>query len=1053
MLYPKRGQKLTPDDFKNPSSEYRGTPFWAWNNKLDKDELLWQIDQFKKMGFGGFHMHVRTGMATEYLSDEYMNIIGACIEKARKEKMLAWLYDEDSWPSGAAGGIVTKNPEYRLRHLLLTRKPYGTAVEKIDTRRSRGISVRNENGKLIACFDAALDENGDLKSYKMIDQNDNADGIKLYAYLETAAYDPWYNNQTYVNTLDPPSMREFIRVTYGAYDKRFKKDFGGIIPAIFTDEPQFSRQETLLFALDEEKDITIPWTFDIEDTYKAAYNGESLTAGIPELLWNLADNKVSKIRYQFHDHITERFTQAFADQCGQWCAQNGIMLTGHMNGEQTLESQTYSIGEAMRAFRSFQLPGIDMLCDHREFTTAKQAQSAARQGGIPGTLSELYGVTNWNFDFRGHKLQGDWQAALGVTVRVPHLSWVSMNGNAKRDYPSTFNYQSPWYEQYSYIEDHFARVASVLTRGKAVCRVGVIHPIESFWLHWGPKERTAAIREEMDEKFIGLCDWLLRGLIDFDYICESTLPEYCKIEDIGAEGFPVGEMKYEVVIVPALETMRKTTLRLLEAFKKAGGRIIFLTDAPKYIDAVPCDDGKKLFDICEQVSFERLRVLNALADIREIDIRTSSGSSSKGLLYQMREESGGTSDESSRGCRWLFIAHADNPKNPDIPCGDKIKISVRGEWDMTLYDTITGEISPLSVNWNNGWTVIERLFYDHDSLLVKLDPAGTSPNAVAADASAVKASIANKAACESSALIRFSGAVPVTLKEPNVLLLDIAQYALDSQDFRPAEEILRLDNILRGELNWPKRCDAVAQPWVETDTSTPHILKLRYTFESEIPVFDAQLALENAGISSVTLNGKNVGSVTGWYVDKCIGKIDLPQIKIGTNVLEVSLPYGHKIDVEAMYLLGDFGVNVRGAACVITKPVRSLSFGDITNQGLPFYGGNLIYHLEADIPEDCMTIRASNYRGHLLKIKVDGNDCGHLVFSPYEKKITGIGKGRHKIDIVYFGNRINTFGQLHCVERDPAFWWGPNSWLTTGSKWSYEYKLWPAGVLKSPEIF
>ena len=82
MLYPKRDKTLTPEDFQNPSSEYRATPFWAWNTTLDKDELVWQIDQFKKMGFGGFHMHVRTGMATEYLSEEHMGIVGACVEKS-----------------------------------------------------------------------------------------------------------------------------------------------------------------------------------------------------------------------------------------------------------------------------------------------------------------------------------------------------------------------------------------------------------------------------------------------------------------------------------------------------------------------------------------------------------------------------------------------------------------------------------------------------------------------------------------------------------------------------------------------------------------------------------------------------------------------------------------------------------------------------------------------------------------------------------------------------------------------------------------------------------
>jgi hypothetical protein len=242
--------------------------------------------------------------------------------------------------------------------------------------------------------------------------------------------------------------------------------------------------------------------------------------------------------------------------------------------------------------------------------------------------------------------------------------------------------------------------------------------------------------------------------------------------------------------------------------------------------------------------------------------------------------------------------------------------------------------------------------------------------------------------------------VPVTLEEPNVLLLDMAEFALDSGAYRPVEEILRLDNILRTELGWPARSDAFAQPWVEHDGSTPHTLKLRYTFESEAPVAGAELALENAAASTVSLNGEAAGAVKGWYVDKCIGRVPLPGIKAGTNILEVSMPYGRKVDVEAMYLLGDFGVKVAGTFCTITGPVRSLGFGDITRQGLPFYGGNLVYHLEAETNGPGLTVNASNYRGHLLKVRVDGNDYGPLGYSPYKKEIAGAGKGRHNIDLV-----------------------------------------------------
>lgn len=79
MLYKKNNTtKLDIELYKNHTSEYRGTPFWAWNCKLEKEELERQIEILKEMGFGGFHMHSRSGMATEYLSEEFMNLVKAC---------------------------------------------------------------------------------------------------------------------------------------------------------------------------------------------------------------------------------------------------------------------------------------------------------------------------------------------------------------------------------------------------------------------------------------------------------------------------------------------------------------------------------------------------------------------------------------------------------------------------------------------------------------------------------------------------------------------------------------------------------------------------------------------------------------------------------------------------------------------------------------------------------------------------------------------------------------------------------------------------------------
>ena len=110
-----------------------------------------------------------------------------------------------------------------------------------------------------------------------------------------------------------------------------------------------------------------------------------------------SDGRVSDFRYKVHDHIAERFAHAFSDTIGEWCEKNNIALCGHAMNEPSLSSQNLYVTDCMRLYRGFQLPGIDMLADLREFTTAKQAASATHQYGREGVLSELYGVTNYTF--------------------------------------------------------------------------------------------------------------------------------------------------------------------------------------------------------------------------------------------------------------------------------------------------------------------------------------------------------------------------------------------------------------------------------------------------------------------------------------------------------------------------------------------------------------------------------------------------------------------------------------------------------------------------------
>ena len=80
MLYKNNKTKeLSMELFENPTKEYRGAPFWSWNAELCPERLREQIECFKEMGFGGFYMHPRSGMETEYLNEEYFSLVADCI--------------------------------------------------------------------------------------------------------------------------------------------------------------------------------------------------------------------------------------------------------------------------------------------------------------------------------------------------------------------------------------------------------------------------------------------------------------------------------------------------------------------------------------------------------------------------------------------------------------------------------------------------------------------------------------------------------------------------------------------------------------------------------------------------------------------------------------------------------------------------------------------------------------------------------------------------------------------------------------------------------------
>jgi hypothetical protein len=160
------------------------------------------------------------------------------------------------------------------------------------------VASRSELGFLAARYSIKLDMDGFLiKSRRLEEDEEDCENV-WYAYVETNPPSEWFNGSYYVDTLSTPAMQKFVDITYETYKKAVGSEFGKTVPAIFTDEPQFALKNQLQLA-HGKRDIFLPWTLDLPETYQSAYNTDILDS-LPEVVWDIRGP--SKTRYNYHDH-------------------------------------------------------------------------------------------------------------------------------------------------------------------------------------------------------------------------------------------------------------------------------------------------------------------------------------------------------------------------------------------------------------------------------------------------------------------------------------------------------------------------------------------------------------------------------------------------------------------------------------------------------------------------------------------------------------------------------------------------------------------------------
>ena len=92
--------------FADPPRQYHSSPLWVWNDRLTDEEIVGTLRDLASQEVKQVFVHPRPGLMTPYLSQEWFRLWKVALKEAERLDMNVWIYDENSYPSGFAGGFV-----------------------------------------------------------------------------------------------------------------------------------------------------------------------------------------------------------------------------------------------------------------------------------------------------------------------------------------------------------------------------------------------------------------------------------------------------------------------------------------------------------------------------------------------------------------------------------------------------------------------------------------------------------------------------------------------------------------------------------------------------------------------------------------------------------------------------------------------------------------------------------------------------------------------------------------------------------------------------------
>lgn len=571
------------------------------------------LDRLAALGLGG--------IVVNYPPDGYLcarvgwESLRQAVRGAAARGLRLWLYDEEGYPSGAAGGIVlSARPELEAIGLSWAWLPLdvaegGTAVERwrvpamaeslvgvwrFPTGRGglpmwRGRECLAPEGALLTPPLSGLEPGG---------REQVGVAFTRRLYEGTHAERNFHASRRMVNVLHRDAGEAFVAVTH----ERYAAELGPLlrhVEAVFTDEPSWIAAFVPSLGTRRVEDRlspppvqypALPWAPDMSAAF-AAEHGEDLLASLPLLFLDFPDaaEEARHCRARFHSLAARLYGERYFEPIGAWGRRHGVASSGHVLGEEGLVTHAAFEGDLMAQLRRLDWPGCDVLdSDPRSILegdlclTARFAASAARLTGAAQVMCEISDFVQRHRDgkpatpaaMRGAAFA---LCALGVGVYASYYRPGGEQGDG--------GYRS-WCRA-------AARACRIVREWEPLADVALLYPIRALWELFVPSaedfraavgrdSRYAAARA-VSAGFGALARQLLRRHVPFEIVDEAAV--LSAVPGVGTDGRPelrcgAAGARYRVIVLTAGTVLTQAVQQALLRWIGGGGAVVAVDAGP-----------------------------------------------------------------------------------------------------------------------------------------------------------------------------------------------------------------------------------------------------------------------------------------------------------------------------------------------------------------------------------------------------------------------------------------------------------------------------------------